>query len=162
MNSITDLLDLEDGDLCITETQIQGQTKTITIETKPVAHYCPNCGYRMYSRGVKKRKVNHPILQDNYSLIIILKQRRWRCTNPECLYDISENFKFVNKRRRTSNATDMLIVDAYRNLKDIHRISYYQHYGVFVDFSLFLIGIYQHHLRKKSAFHDCKRHDGLL
>ena len=76
MNSITDLLDLEDGDLCITETQIQGQTKTITIENKPVAHYCPNCGYRMYSRGVKKRKVNHPILQDNYSLIIILKQRR--------------------------------------------------------------------------------------
>ena len=118
MNSITDLLDLEDGDLCITETQIQGQTKTITIETKPVAHYCPNCGYRMYSRGVKKRKVNHPILQDNYSLIIILKQRRWRCTNHECLYDISENFKFVNKRRRTSNATDMLIVDAYRNLME--------------------------------------------
>jgi hypothetical protein len=36
MNSITDLLDLEDGDLCITETQIRGQTKTITIETKPV------------------------------------------------------------------------------------------------------------------------------
>ena len=36
MNSITDLLDLEDGDLCITETQIQDQTKTITIETKPV------------------------------------------------------------------------------------------------------------------------------
>lgn len=116
MNSITDLLDLEDADICITETQIQGQTKTITIETKAVAHYCPNCGYRMYSRGVKKRKVNHPILQDNYSLIIILKQRRWRYTKPECLYNISETFKFVNKRRRTSNATVMLIVDAYRNL----------------------------------------------
>ena len=55
MNSITDLLDLEDGDLCITETQIQGQTKTITIETKPVAHYCPNCGYRMYSRVSAKK-----------------------------------------------------------------------------------------------------------
>ncbi|WP_051205676.1 ISL3 family transposase [Butyrivibrio sp. FC2001] len=118
MNSITDLLDLEDGDLCITGTQIQGHTKTLTIETKPVAHYCPNCGYRMYSRGVKKRKVNHPILQDSYSLVIILKQRRWRCTNPECLYDISENFKFVNKRRRTSNATDMLIVSAYRDLME--------------------------------------------
>ena len=47
MNSITDLLDLEDGDLYITETQIQGQTKTITIETKPVAHYCPNCGAKV-------------------------------------------------------------------------------------------------------------------
>ena len=70
----------------------------------------------MYSRGIKKRTINHPILQDNYSLVLILKQRRWRCTNPECLYDTSESFKFVNRQRRTTNATDMLIVDAYRNL----------------------------------------------
>ena len=49
-------------------------------------------------------------------MILILKQRRWRCTNPACLYDISESFKFVDKRRRTTNASDMLIVDAYRNL----------------------------------------------
>jgi transposase len=70
----------------------------------------------MHSRGVKKRTIQHPILQDNYSLILILKQRRWRCTNPDCLYDTSENFKFVNKQRRTTNATDMLIVDAYRDL----------------------------------------------
>ncbi len=118
MNSITDLLDLEDGEVSITDIQIQGRTKILTVETPPVAHYCPNCGYRMYSRGVKERKVNHPILQDNYSLIIILKQRRWRCTNPECNYNISENFKFVNKRRRTSNATDMLIVSAYRDLME--------------------------------------------
>ena len=56
------------------------------------------------------------ILQDNYSLILILKQRRWRCSNPECRYDTSESFKFVNRQRRTTNATDMLIVNAYRNL----------------------------------------------
>lgn len=116
MNSITDLLDLEDNDIIISDIQIQGQTKTITLETPPVPHFCPSCGYRMHSRGIKKRTINHPILQDNYSLILILKQRRWRCTNPECLYDISESFKFVNKQRRTTNATDMLIVDAYRNL----------------------------------------------
>lgn len=116
MNSITDLLDLEDTDIVISDIQIQGQTKTLTIETPPTAHFCPSCGYRMHSRGVKKRTINHPILQDNYSLILVLKQRRWRCTNPECLYDISESFKFVNKQRRTTNATDMLIVDAYRNL----------------------------------------------
>ncbi len=46
----------------------------------------------MHSCGIKNRTINHPILQDNYSLILILKQRR------------------------TTNATDMLIVDAYRNL----------------------------------------------
>lgn len=116
MNSITDLLDLEDTNIIISDIQIQGQTKTITLETPPTAHFCPSCGYRMHSRGVKRRTINHPILQDNYSLIIILKQRRWRCTNPQCLYDISETFKFVNKQRRTTNASDMLIVEAYRNL----------------------------------------------
>ena len=31
---------------------------------------------------------------------------------------ISDSFKFVSKNRRTTNATDMLIVDAYRNLAE--------------------------------------------
>ena len=118
MNSITDLLDLEDADITITDIQILGQTKTLFLESKPVAHYCPSCGYKMHSRGIKQRKINHPILQDNYRLILILKQRRWRCTNPDCRYDTSETFKFVNKNRRTTNATDMLIVNAYRNLAE--------------------------------------------
>lgn len=118
MNSITDLLDLEDTDITISDIQIQGQTKTIFLESKPVAHFCPSCGYKMHSRGIKQRKINHPILQDNYRLVLVLKQRRWRCTNPECRYDISETFKFVNKNRRTTNATDMLIVSAYKNLEE--------------------------------------------
>ena len=116
MNSITDLLDLEDSDINISDIIVEAQTKTLIIETPPVAHYCPTCGYRMHSRGVKKRTINHPILQDGYSLILLLKQRRWRCSNPDCLYEVSESFRFVNKGRRTTNATDMLIVEAYRNL----------------------------------------------
>jgi hypothetical protein len=68
MNNITNLLDLEDPDIIISETSIQGQVKTITLETKPVAHFCPFCGLRMYSRGVKERTINHPVLQDGYSL----------------------------------------------------------------------------------------------
>ena len=113
MNSITDLLDLEDSDINISDIIVEGQTKTLIIETPPVAHYCPTCGYRMHSRGVKKRTINHPILQDGYSLILLLKQRRWRCSNPDCLYEASESFRFVNKGRKTTNATDMLIVEAY-------------------------------------------------
>ena len=118
MNSITDLLDLEDSDVIVSDISIEGQTKTITLETLPTARFCPSCGFRMYSRGVKKRTINHPVFQDGYSLILVLKQRRWRCTNTDCLYDISESFKFVNKNRRTTNATDMMIVDAYRNLME--------------------------------------------
>lgn len=60
--------------------------------------------------------MNLPKCKIVVSIVLILKQRRWRCTNPECLYDTSESFKFVNRQRRTTNATDMLIVDAYRNL----------------------------------------------
>lgn len=118
MNSITELLNLEDSDVFISNIDIQGTTKTLTLETKLYAHYCPSCGFRMHSKGVKNRTIKHPILQDNYELILILKQRRWKCTNPECNYDISDSFKFVNKRRRTTNATDMLIVYAYRDLME--------------------------------------------
>ena len=118
MNSITELLNLEDSDIFISDISIQGTTKTLTLETKLYSHYCPSCGYRMHSKGIKNRTIKHPILQDNYELILILKQRRWKCTNPECNYDISDSFKFVNKRRRTTNATDMLIVYAYRDLME--------------------------------------------
>ena len=38
MNSITNLLDLEDTDIEITDIQIQGQTKTLTLSTSPVPH----------------------------------------------------------------------------------------------------------------------------
>ena len=118
MNSITKLLDLEDADITISDISVEGSVKTLTLETKLTKHFCPICGFRMYSRGIKNRKINHPILQDNYSLILILKQRRWQCTNPNCKYNISDTFKFVSKNRRTTNATDMLIVNAYQNLME--------------------------------------------
>lgn len=116
MNSITELLDLEDTDIFISDISIQRTTKTVTLETHPSSHFCPICGFKMYSRGIKKRTINHPVLQDGYKLILILKQRRWRCTNQTCSYDLAESFRFVDKNRRTTNATDMLIINAYRNL----------------------------------------------
>lgn len=116
MNSITELLDLEDCDIFISNTQIEGTRKTLTLETHPGAAYCPCCGFRMHSRGIKKRTINHPILQDGYELFLILKQRRWRCTNPECRYETNESFRFVNRSRRSTNATDMLIVQSFRDL----------------------------------------------
>ena len=116
MNSIIDLLDLEDPDVFVSDVKIDGQTKTVTLETHPSQHFCPQCGFRMHSRGIKQRKINHPVMQDNCRLQLLLKQRRWRCTNPECLYEVNENFRFVNKYRRNTNATDLLIVDAFRDL----------------------------------------------
>lgn len=118
MNSITDILDLEDPDIYISDIQVEGSKKLITLESRPLPHYCPSCGFRMYSRGIKQRTISHPILQDGYALILLLKQRRWRCTNPNCRYEANESFRFVNRSRRTTNATDMLIIQAFRNLNE--------------------------------------------
>lgn len=117
MNSITELLDLEDSDIIISDIRVEGTRKFITLETKLSVHFCPSCGFRMHSRGVKSRTISHPILQDGYELILFLKQRRWRCTNPDCRYETNDVFRFVNPSRRTTNATDMLIVLSFRDLQ---------------------------------------------
>lgn len=116
MNSITDLLELEDEDVIVTIGSDSGPDKIIIVETQPKAHYCPVCTFRMCSRGVKERHINHPIFQERFSLSIVLKQRRWRCTNPKCKYTLQESFKFVDKSRRVTNVGDMLVVTAYQNL----------------------------------------------
>lgn len=116
MNRITELLDLEDSDIIVSNILIDGKHKTLTLETPPGIHFCPLCGFRMHSRGIKKRKISHPVFQDGYDLQLILKQRRWRCTNPDCRYEVNEDFRFVNKSRRITNAADILIVMAFKNL----------------------------------------------
>lgn len=118
MNTITDLLDLEDEDIIIYDTQIVGTQKILYAETKASIHFCPICGFRMHSRGIKVRTINHPILQDGYEVIIKLKQRRWRCTNPDCKHEENESFKFISKQKRNTNATDMMIINAFRNLNE--------------------------------------------
>ena len=70
MNSITELLNLEDADVFISNISIQGTTKILTLETRLYAHHCPSCGDCMYSRGVKKRTIKHPILQDGYEVTV--------------------------------------------------------------------------------------------
>lgn len=102
MNRITELLDLEDSDIFTSDISIQGTTKFLTLETKLYAHHCPSCGFKMHSRGIKKRIVKHPILQDNYELVLILKQRRWRCTNPECLMISATPLK-IRQQTQTNN-----------------------------------------------------------
>ena len=62
MNSITELLNLEDSEIIISDICIQGTRKTLTLETPPSARFCPVCGFKMHSRGIKQRTISHPIL----------------------------------------------------------------------------------------------------
>lgn len=71
MNNITELLDLEDSDITISDIIVEGH-KNYFLETPPSTRYCPTCSFHMHSRGIKNRTTNHPILQDGYSLSLIL------------------------------------------------------------------------------------------
>lgn len=45
------------GTFYFTHSKGEGTQKLITLETAPTPHYCPSCGFRMYSRGINTRKI---------------------------------------------------------------------------------------------------------
>ncbi|MBQ9972928.1 MAG: ISL3 family transposase [Firmicutes bacterium] len=114
-NDIIKLLNLED-DCVITSINISdNQTKVVSLAKKPSEKYCPICNYRMHSKGVRIRTVKHQMLLDGYRLELELHCRRYQCINPNCHYMESDTFNFVNKYRRVTNATDFLIIEAFRD-----------------------------------------------
>lgn len=54
MNDIINLLGLEDETIKIIDVSVNDGYKTITVEKVLYAHYCPSCGSRMHSRGIKR------------------------------------------------------------------------------------------------------------
>lgn len=116
MNEIINILGLEDDSVNILNVAIEGTTREFTIEKKLVPTYCPSCGYRMYSKGIKTRTVKHPVFQDGYHTILKVRQRRWKCT--ACSYSCADNFRFLNKYKQSTNATDFLILEELRDLNN--------------------------------------------
>lgn len=114
MNDIINILGLEDESVQITNITICDMVKTITVEKLLSPSYCPVCGGRMHSKGVSVRKINHPILQDGFRLVIMLRQRRWKCTL--CGHSCTDTFKFVSPYKHSTNVTDLLILENIRNL----------------------------------------------
>lgn len=109
------LLNLKDSDLEITNIVVVGHTKEIYIQKILSPHHCPLCQNRMYSKGIYKRSVNHPVMQDGFRIKLIVSQRRWKCTNPNCEYIITDKFSFLKKYMHNTNVTELLIVEAFRD-----------------------------------------------
>ena len=86
----------------------------VSKQIKPV--YCPRCNSRMYSKGSITRKVKHPILQNGKTLVVILSQRKYRCTNNICNLYLNEDFGFVEKYKQISSMTPYMILN---DMKDI-------------------------------------------
>lgn len=120
MNNYEDILKLlnfpNDGTINVDDVIINDKVKTIHLSINPVPTFCDVCGYRMHSKGVYKRNVNHQILQNSTHLNLIIHQRKWRCTN--CLIFKNESFPFVEKRKQSTSLIPLLVLEA---MKDLNR-----------------------------------------
>lgn len=114
-NDIIKLLGIKDSSIKVLGIQESSASRVITLEKELSEHYCPVCGFRMYSKGRSMRTVNHPIMQDGLKLTLKLIKRRWQCINPDCKTIISDEFSFVDKYRRNTNISDLLIVNAFKD-----------------------------------------------
>lgn len=112
---IIKLLGIKDSGIKVLGIKETTTTRTITLEKELSAHYCPVCGFKMYSKGRETRTVNHPVMQDGLKLSLKIIKRRWLCINPDCRNIESDEFSFVDKYRRNTNISDLLIVNAFRN-----------------------------------------------
>lgn len=113
--NLLDILDIKEAGINVLAVKETSATRTVTIEKAISVHYCDLCGCKMNSKGYYMRHVNHPIMQDGFALILEIKQRRWQCTNSSCKNIETDEFSFVEKRRRNTNLSDLLIVEAFRN-----------------------------------------------
>lgn len=116
-NIIKEIFDLKElGDTIVVNSRIEGNIKIITLERKLTPVYCPLCNEIMHSQGFYIRHVDHSILNDGYKLVLEVKQRKYRCTNPNCNHYMNESFSFVERYKHKSYITPYLILE---DLKDL-------------------------------------------
>lgn len=114
-DDIIKLLDIKDSTIKILSLVERKNEKIITLEKELCFHYCNACSARMYSKGIYVRTINHPILQNGFRLTFKVRQRRWKCSNPDCSEIETDSFSFIDKHKRNTNLTDYLIVQAFKN-----------------------------------------------
>ena len=114
-DDIISFLALKEANIETVSSVIRKGQRVVTLQKKLTITYCPICSQRMYSRGIYKRVLNHPIMQDGIQLVIVLNQRRWRCSNPACRHSMNDEFSFIDPYRRITNATDLMIVNAFKD-----------------------------------------------
>ena len=115
MDNIIEFLNFEDEGLEVLDQKVEKGRRILTLQKKPIAHFCPVCSYRMHSKGITPRTINHPVMQDGLQLVLIVRQRRWQCTNSACRHVVTDEFSFVEKYKRNTKLADILIVNGFRD-----------------------------------------------
>lgn len=114
-DSIIKILGFKQDDANAVITHKSASRLDITLSKTPKATFCPICSCKMHSKGIYSRNIRHPILQDNRRLTLTINQRRYKCTNRLCGYSLTEEFSFVDKYKQTTNTTDYLIIQDFRD-----------------------------------------------
>lgn len=117
-NTISQFFNIADKNSTIVDMRCEGTTKFIVLEkNRDYIYNCPECGAKLHSKGKFKRHPNHQILQDGYTLDLTLIGRRWRCSNSECPYTYTDQFDFVDRRRRNTRIVDFRILLELKDIK---------------------------------------------
>ena len=111
---IFSLLSLDSKDAEILEYDENGSILTITLSINPVDVFCIKCGCKMNSKGLQKRKLKHPILQNGFTIIIVYLQRRYKCKH--CNYQTNQEVKFATKSKQLTRFTYINLCNDLRNL----------------------------------------------
>ena len=116
--NISQFFDIVDENSTVTDIHTEGNRKFITI-TKNLDHNltCPLCGAKLHSKGKFSRHPNNQILQDGYIIELTVEGRRWKCSNSSCIYTYTDQFDFIDKRKRT---TKIIVFQILMSLKDIN------------------------------------------
>lgn len=115
MDNIIKFLNLEDSDVELVDQRIESKRHIVTIRKKLAPHFCPVCSCRMHSKGIYPRTINHPIMQDDLQLVLIVHQRRWQYTNHVCRNIVTDEFLLFDQYKHNSKLTDLMIIDAFRD-----------------------------------------------
>ncbi len=114
-NTILQLLGITDSDLQIVGQTIKNDERIVVLQKKLVPVYCPECGARMYSRGIYVRTINHPVIQGIGHLTLKVRERKWRC--PSCRHMETDHFHFLEPYKQSTSLTPLMIIN---EMKDIN------------------------------------------
>ena len=153
--TISQFFDVVDKNSTVTDIKTEGNKKYITITKNLDPNMtCPLCGAKLYSKGKFSRHPNNQILQDGYIIELTVIGRRWKCSSPLCTFTCTDQFDFLEKRKRT---TKIIIFQILMALKDINLscVQVAKMYNVSDTFVHQTFMKYVHLPRKKLTKHIC-------
>lgn len=116
-NYILKLLHLTDQNIKVLDVEDFDDKMIVHIEKDHSEKLCPLCNTRMHSKGIVEREVKHPIFQTGKNLVLMVKQRKWKCPNPECNHYCRDQFSFIEPGKQCTNLLPFAILN---EMRDIH------------------------------------------